>query len=139
MKIFPGLFIEMKFYNQHSGIGIPKKQVRPVHNPLCVDHPEFKSEMELFRYISTERQMRSQISGQVISSPSPSNFLHVLPKAQAKYPEFKLYAPNIILGTIEEHNLWDDHRGDIDFSYPGWAMMLQLEAVLIELYHQLYM
>jgi hypothetical protein len=128
----------MIFYKPTAGLGISKKQIRPIHNPLC-DPVEYDGELQMFKLIALEREMCSQISKQALISPSPSNFLHVLPKAQGKYPEFRLYAPNIVLGTVREHELWDNLRGDIDFSDPGWAMMLQLEAVLLELYHQLYM
>ena len=91
-------------------------------------------EFQLFQQILIDRLSMSQISHTPIYNPTPTNFLHVLPKAQGKYPHFKLYTPNIIIGTPEEHHLWDHERSKIDFDMPGWAMMLALEEALKELY-----
>jgi hypothetical protein len=90
-------------------------------------------EKELFLEIWEERPHHSQISGLYIHQPTPSNFLHVIPKAQNKYPKFKLNKQNIIIGTEDEHYYWDHNRKDIE-NDPKWAFMFELEASLKEQY-----
>jgi len=43
--------------------------------------------------------------------------MHVLPKGQNKYPNFKYYARNIVLGTLDEHNLWDNGTEEQRITY----------------------
>ena len=90
-------------------------------------------EKEVFKMIWDERPHRSQISGKVISEATPTNFLHVLPKAKNKYPEFKLLKQNIVLGTAEEHRLWDEERESIRDN-PKWQWVFELEETLKDKY-----
>lgn len=92
-------------------------------------------ESEVFKMIWDERPHKSQIGGEKINEAKPVNFLHVLPKAKNKYPKFKLLKENIILGTPEEHRLWDECRETIR-NNPKWQMMFELEEVLINKYKQ---
>lgn len=86
-------------------------------------------EKEVFDIIWKERPHASQISGTKIKEPKPINFLHVLPKAQNKYPKFKLLKQNIVLGTDEEHHIWDHNRKSVE-NDPKWKWMFELEASL---------
>ena len=92
-------------------------------------------EAEVFKMIWEERPHKSQIGGEKITEAKPINFLHVLPKAKNKYPEFKLLKQNIVLGTAEEHRLWDEGRETIR-NNPKWQWMFELEETLIAKYKQ---
>lgn len=93
-------------------------------------------EKELFLEIWNERPHYSQISFEPLGEPSPINFLHVIPKGMNKYPKFKLNKQNIVLGTDEEHYLWDHNRKAIE-NNPEWKWMFELEASLKEQYKNL--
>jgi hypothetical protein len=90
-------------------------------------------EKEVFEMIWKERPHKSQITGDPIHEARPINFLHVLPKAQNKYPKFKLLKQNIILGTEEDHYAWDHARESIKDS-PKWKWVFELETQLKEKY-----
>lgn len=91
-------------------------------------------EKPMFENIWNSRPHKSEISETPIPEPSPFNFLHVIPKGQNKYPKFKLYEKNIVLGTYDEHHIWDNARHLADPEDPKWARMYALEAVLIQEY-----
>lgn len=65
----------------------------------------------LFKTIASTRKCVSFVSGQDIAKIDGfigiNNFIHVLPKGQNKYPLFKLYEKNIVLGLWKEHDLYD--------------------------------
>lgn len=86
-------------------------------------------EKEVFDDIWNERPHVSQISDEPITEAMPINFLHVLPKAQNKYPKLKLDKQNIVLGTADEHYTWD-HRRKTILNDPKWKWMFELEATL---------
>ncbi|MES3018161.1 MAG: hypothetical protein V4721_10290 [Bacteroidota bacterium] len=112
--------------------------------PVKIDKPKKKyifkkkptGEKAVFEEIYEERPHASQVSGNPILYPTPSNFLHVLPKGKNKYPLFKLNKQNIILGTDDEHYLWDHCRMQIKDD-PMWAPIFELEASLKEQYKKL--
>ena len=93
-------------------------------------------EKEIFLEIWEERPHHSQISGEPIHEATASNFMHVLPKAQNKYPLFKLNKQNIVLATDEEHFLWDNMRYKI-INDPKWQWVFQLETSLKKQYKEL--
>ena len=76
-------------------------------------NPEgFKSESELFDWLWNNEPHVSFISGKPINIAAHSDlwyniFIHVLSKAQNKYPKFKLYHKNIVMGLPKEHELYD--------------------------------
>jgi hypothetical protein len=92
-------------------------------------------EKEVFESIWKERPHKSQIGGEKIEEGTPSNFLHVIPKAKNKYPEYKLLKQNIVIGTWKEHHLWDNDRGKIKDD-PKWKFMFELEKQLLEMYKE---
>lgn len=62
-------------------------------------------ELELFYEIIAERGPHSEISGEYIVDPGPINFMHLLPKSTHR--AFRLNKDNIIIGTAEEHHVFD--------------------------------
>lgn len=90
-------------------------------------------EMQVFLEIWNERPHVSQITGEAIKIPSPTNFIHILPKAQNKYPKFKLNKQNIVIGTEEDHYNWDHNRKSIE-NNPIWKWMFELEESLKQQY-----
>lgn len=93
-------------------------------------------EKQVFELIWKERPHKSQISGEAIKEGGAENFLHVLPKAQNKYPEFKLLKQNIVLGTAEEHDIWDKARHKAVGK--KWDYMYAVEYALKIKYKDLY-
>ncbi len=94
-------------------------------------------EKQIFLEIWNERPHASQISNDPISHPTPSNFLHVLPKALNKYPKLKLDKQNIVLATEQEHHFWDNQRYLIK-NDPQWSFMFELEETLKQKHKILY-
>ncbi len=86
-------------------------------------------EKEIFADIWKERPHKSEISGEPIHEPTPSNFMHVLAKGQNKYPKYKLLKENIILADAEEHHMWDNARHLI-VNDKNWAWIFALETEL---------
>lgn len=60
-------------------------------------------ELGVFELIWADRPHKSHFSGAPIAEFQPVHFMHILSKAKNQYPHFKLYPPNIVLGTEEEH------------------------------------
>ena len=94
-------------------------------------------EKAVFQLIWDKRPHKSQISGEPIREAKAINFLHVLAKGQNKYPDFKLEEENIILGTEEEHFIWDNARHLIPKGHKGWERMIEKEKLLKEKYRLL--
>lgn len=95
-------------------------------------------EAQMFEEIAAEREWVCYVTGVPLKELTPTSFLHVLPKALNRYPKFKLYKKNVVLGTDEIHFKWDksprselknDHRFDKLFA---------LEEELKNEYKQLY-
>ena len=80
------------------------------NNPKYVK--KHTGELALFQSIWATRPHVSFLSGIPIEHFNVSNFAHCLPKAQNKYPQFKLFDKNIILLTETEHFLYDNGTMD---------------------------
>ena len=95
-------------------------------------YSQFKTQREMFLFISQNRPKYSFVSNELLGVDlTASNFAHVLPKAEAKYPLFKCYEKNIALLTRDEHFLWDQRRHSIDtIKQPGWLKLFSLEKEL---------
>lgn len=95
-------------------------------------------EGNLFEWIWNERKHVSFINGEPLGNEACSfMFMHVLSKAQNKYPLFKLYPKNIVLGTWEQHDMWDKGlRSDLK-DLPEWKKMFDLESELKKEYSKL--
>lgn len=120
----------------------PERKEKPSPKPLkrvaLKKKKVVTGEGNLFEWIWNERKHVSFINGEPLGNDAmPFMFLHVLPKAQNKFPLFKLYPKNIVLGTWEQHDLWDNGlRSDLKL-LPEWKAMFQLEAELKREYSKL--
>lgn len=127
----------MTYYNQHNKtFGDPKPEKVFKEKKVYKFKKEPTGESQVFNEIWKERPHKSQISGEPIKEATASNFLHVLPKAQNKYPEFKLLKQNIVLGTEEEHHIWDNARHKAVGK--NWDIMYALEHALKIKYKELH-
>ena len=93
-------------------------------------------EKEIFESIFAERPHFCQICFTPIGDPVPTNFPHILPKGQNKYPKFKLNPDNILLSCCDCHFLLDHARKSI-INSPDWAWVFELEDTLKERYKTL--
>lgn len=93
-------------------------------------------EKEVFRGIWNSRPHKSEINGEPIYQARAGNFIHVIPKGQGKFPKFKLYAKNIILGTEAQHHLYDNGSHEELRKLPEWKWVFELRDKLIEEYKQ---
>lgn len=126
----------MTYFNkQNAGIGDPKPEKVFKEKKAYKFKKEPTGEAAVFAQIWKERPHKSQISGKEIKEATATNFLHVLPKAKNKYPEFKLLKQNIVLGTKEEHFIWDNARHKAVGK--DWDFMYALEHALKIKYDQL--
>lgn len=94
-------------------------------------------EMELFEEIASEREWVDFVTGKPLRQLTPTQFMHVLPKALNKYPLFKLYKKNIVLGSDETHFKWDNAPRSELRKDPQFNKLFELEAELKEEYEQL--
>ncbi|MCK4666402.1 hypothetical protein KAU33_06620 [Candidatus Dependentiae bacterium] len=78
----------------------------------------FDSELKMFRVIWNTQPHISFISGKPLHNFDMKCFIHVLAKGLNKYPHFRYYQKNVVLGTWEEHLLFDqgtkEQRDDYD-------------------------
>ena len=112
----------------------PEKVVKQKKAYKFVKKPT--GEKIVFEMILAERSNVSQISNTPIPNPVPSNFMHIIPKGQNKYPQFKLLKENIWLATEDEHFLWDNQRHLC--TGVEWIKVFALEKVLKAKYALLY-
>lgn len=94
-------------------------------------------ELEIFRTILVRRGAFSQVNNEQITPVRPKNFAHLLPKAQNKYPMFKLFIDNIWLMTDDQHYKWDEDRESIREDHM-WQKVFKEEARLMKLYNDMY-
>lgn len=93
-------------------------------------------ETSLFEAIAETREWKCFVTGAYLSVLTPTQFMHVLPKALNKYPKMKLYKDNIVLATDEIHRRWDfSPRSEL--VEPYWKPLFELEAQLKEIYKTL--
>lgn len=90
-------------------------------------------EKDVFNDISEERPWVCFVTGVRLPYLTATSFLHVLPKAQNKFPLFKLNPKNIVLGTDEIHDRWDKAPRS-SLIEPYWQKMFDLEAELLKEY-----
>lgn len=94
-------------------------------------------EKELFELIASERKHECFICKKPLYNLTASNFLHVLPKALNRYPKYKLYAKNVVLGCHDDfgscHNRFDKEPRST-LTEPMWLPMFELEEELKKQY-----
>jgi len=94
-------------------------------------------EAELFEEIASEREWVDFVTGEKLWKLTPTQFIHVLPKALNKYPLFKLYKENIVLGSNDTHFKWDNVPRSELKKDPRFDKLFALEAQLIEEYKRI--
>lgn len=101
---------------------------------------EVTGEAELFSKIADEREHKCFICNKVLHNLTPSNFMHVLPKALNKYPKYKLYSSNIVLGCHDDysscHNRFDKEPRST-LTEDMWKPLFGLEFFLKTSYPQM--
>ena len=113
----------------------PKKVYKQLKRTPLTYKRKVTGEGELMRGMwDSMDEHKSFINGERIHEFNVGNFAHVLPKAQNRYPKFKLYEDNIKLLTFEQHFLWDKSSREDLRKLPEWDKMFKLEAELIEEY-----
>jgi hypothetical protein len=124
----------MTFYGKASLIsfGDPKPEKKEKVKKVYRYKKKPTGEKEVFEKIWKTRKAFSQILGQFLGEYNVSYFAHVLPKAQNKYPEYKLNPQNIVLMTLQEHHNWDNARHKCTGT--EWKWVYELEASLKEQY-----
>jgi len=94
-------------------------------------------EAELFEEIASEREWVDFVTGEKLWKLTPTQFIHVLPKALNKYPIFKLYKENIVLGSNDTHFKWDNVPRSELKKDQRFDKLFALEAQLIEEYNRI--
>jgi hypothetical protein len=128
------------------------KRRSAMNNQPVFNTPSQFTELALFRMIWASSDKKSFITGvwlrDYLNTPLWANcFMHVLPKGQNKYPHFKFYAKNIVLGSPLEHTLWDAGTEDARINYSleveessggkntaNWQKLKDLEVELLKEY-----
>lgn len=85
----------------------PKKERKPLKRSPIKKKFKATGEKEVFAEIAEEREWVCFVTGEKLWELTPTQFMHVLPKALNKYPKFKLYAKNIVLASNDVHYKWD--------------------------------
>ncbi len=115
----------------------PKKVFKPISKGTYKYKRKPTGELEIFKQIWEERPHESFINGEPLYVFDVSNFAHVLPKAENRFPKFKLYANGIRLLTRTQHDQWDKGSREELRLLPEWDKMFELEAELIIEYNNL--
>jgi len=93
-------------------------------------------EISVFEQIWRDRPHFSEVNGEPLGEFNVSLFAHILPKAQNKYPKFKLNPDNVLLMSFRQHFDFDNARHKC--SGPDWQKVFQKEEELKEEYKFLY-
>jgi hypothetical protein len=112
----------------------PKKEKKPLKRSAIKQRKKITGEAALFREIAEERPWVDFVTGEPLPFLTPTNFLHVLPKALNKFPKMKLCPSNIVLGSDKTHFDWDNRPRSELRKNPMWDKMFELEAQLIDEY-----
>jgi hypothetical protein len=129
----------MSAFNPQPKQGMPaKKAKKPLKRTSIKKKSKPTGEKTVFEDIAAEREWICYVTGEPLKELTPTNFIHVLPKALNRYPHFKLYPKNIVLGSDEVHRKWDfSPRSDVRKD-PRFDKMFNLESELKQEYKELY-
>ena len=112
----------------------PKKQPKPLKRSPIKKKFKSSGEKEIFTEIAEEREWVCFVTGEKLWELTPTQFLHVLPKALNRYPKYKLYKKNIVLGTNEVHFKWDKSPRSELRKDPKFDELFELEEELLNQY-----
>ena len=87
-------------------------------------------EAEIFAEIAEEREWICAVTGEKLWELTPTQFLHVLPKALNRFPKYKLYKKNIVLASNEVHRKWDFSPRSELRKDPQFDVLFELEEEL---------
>ena len=97
-------------------------------------------EKELFLEIWQNSNQRCFVCDKPILQPIVSNFMHVLPKALNKYPKYKTYVKNVVLGCHDSetscHHRYDKMPRNT-LTEPMWQKLFTLEKELKQQYPEI--
>ena len=116
-------------FNPQPKIFKPKKAKKPLSKSR-----KATGEKEVFTEIAEEREWVCFVTGQKLWTLAPTSFMHVLPKALNRYPNFKLYKPNIQLVIDEVHYKWDFTPREELKKDPVFDKLFKLETELKQEY-----
>ena len=112
----------------------PKKEKKPLkRTPIKKKHSS-TGQSDVFEIIAEEREWVCFVTGEILRELTPTQFMHVLPKALNKYPLYKLYPANIVLATNEVHYKWDHTPRSELKKDPRFDKLFKLEAELKQQY-----
>lgn len=118
-----------------SRLNDAKPKVKPSYYLKANRKPT--GELLLFNSIWATREHKSFVSGEWLGDEMNVCYMaHVLPKAQNRYPLFKLLDLNIVLLSWDEHHLFDNMRWKVE-NDPLWKPLFTLEAELKEEYKKI--
>ncbi len=122
-----------KYHNEKSKVAKKKKDGKTPYRYI----KKATGEIDIFRELADERGHRSEISDEPIARLTPSNFIHVLAKGQGKFPLFKTYKKNIVIGTAREHTSYDQGNVAELMANPMWDRFFKLRDELLDEYKAL--
>lgn len=131
-------------YCFHHKSMYPSKKTKEVKAVDKYNPQGFKSQVELFKHIWEDRIHTCYVTGEDLDKyNTPVHFLsifaHVLSKAKAKHPEFKLYSNNLVMVTPRVHELFDKGSLDQILKFErenacSFVILFELEADLLKEY-----
>ena len=116
----------------------PKKVYALKRTPLTYKRKPTGELPVMKRIWASTKEHKSFISDEPIKKFHVRNMAHVISKAKNKYPEFKLYVPNIRILTWKEHDQWDNGVREDLKKLPEWNKMFELEEKLKLEYQKTY-
>lgn len=121
----------MSKFNPQPKKGMPpKKERKPLKRTPLKKGKKPTGEKEVFEEISEERDWICFVSKVPLRELKSNQFMHVLSKAENRFPAFKLYKKNIVLASDEIHRRWD-FAPRSTLTEPFWKPLFELEQELL--------
>jgi hypothetical protein len=112
----------------------PKKERKSLKRTALKKGKKPTGEKEIFTSIAESREWKCFVTGEPLHELKSTQFAHVLPKAENRYPKFKLYEKNIVLLSDYAHYLWDFGARSELKKDKRFERLFKLEAELLEEY-----
>jgi len=127
-----------KEFRSYFKEGMPKKkEKKPLKRTALKKKFNPSGEKEIFADIAEKREWFCFVTDEKLWELTPTQFMHVLPKALNKYPKYKHYEPNIVLVTNEVHYKWDFTPRSELRKDPRFDKLFELEEHLKSIYPKL--
>lgn len=85
----------------------PKKERKPLKRTPLKKGKKPTGEKQVFTSIAESREWKCFVTGEILHALKPTQFAHVISKAENKYPKYKLNPDNIVLLSDWAHYQWD--------------------------------